>query len=337
MKNWAIIGFCSALAMSSAMAAAETMPVSGIYPANVDLPGDVEVIAVEPFGGDAGADVEIALTQMLGEVRIEGRPWFRIAPPPGYGQSGTVTILDHEGQPVSVGDPNAPDAILRGSVRSEVLERRIEPRVVEECVERDAEDKCIRREKRRIPCWEMSLRFDPRIMLMSINGRQLYANNTPQIETARYCRDDNAVPSTLDMANRMIDRIALEVRGDLAPVARSNGYRVMERRKGLKGEAREAFKQAVKLTEVDQGAACNTFMELMNTNPDHVSVIFNVGLCSESFGYLDEAEQYYRTALGINPKTDYAADGLRRLHDRERAAMQIEARDGRDGQVEDLP
>jgi hypothetical protein len=330
MKNWAKLGLCGAMAMSSSIAMAETLPVTGMYPAQVDLPGDLDVIAIDPFGGDAGADLEIALTDVLGNINIDGQPWFRIAPPLGYGQSGTVYMEGTEGDPVTLEDPNSPDALLRGSVRSEVLERRLDPKIVEECVERDEDRKCIRTEERRIPCLEMSVRIDPRVSLTSMDGRQLYAFNTPQSQTASYCRNDATIPSALDMGNRLIDQLAAAVRYDLAPVRRSDGYRIMERRKGLKGADRNAFKDAIKLTKTDQGAACAKFQDMMQVYADHVSVVFNVGLCAESYGYLDSAEELYRQTLSIDPKNDYASDGLRRLRDRRRAEFQLEAREQSD-------
>ncbi|MDC8755834.1 hypothetical protein OIK40_14385 [Erythrobacter sp. sf7] len=305
---------------------AETITVVGIYPANVDLPGEVEAIAIEPFAGDAGADVELAITDVLGAVTIEGQPWFRIAPPFAGRSSGVVIVADREGQSVSIEDSDAPDAVLRGSVMNEVLEQRLEPRMVEQCVERDDRGDCIRREPRPVPCWEVSVRLDPRIVLIAADGTQLYSRRAPEIEAASYCRDDNTIPSTLDMASRAIDRIAHAVRVDLAPVNRAREYRVMERRGGLARNDRAVFKHAIRLTKTDPVAACQVFDQMLASNSAQLSVVFNAGLCAEAFGDLVAARELYLRALGISPDHGYPADGLRRIAERRRADAQMYSR-----------
>ncbi|MEL7447102.1 MAG: hypothetical protein AAGK02_15045 [Pseudomonadota bacterium] len=79
-------------------AAAETLPVEGVYGSQVSLPGDVEVIATEGFGGDAGPDVAIALTDALGDVILDGAQQYysralEVDPGRDYPQAGLDRVF----------------------------------------------------------------------------------------------------------------------------------------------------------------------------------------------------------------------------------------------------
>lgn len=305
-------------------AAAETIPVRGVYSGNVDVPADIELIVVEPFGGDVGQDVELALTDVLGGVSIRGAPWFDLISPDALinatveveGNAGTVTRA-----------ALAPDARLRGTVRSEAYEREVEPRIERECVARDDDDKCTERREVRIECAELTVRVDPRILLLTARGEQLYSHNQSRSESVRFCADDGAVPSVLDIANTMVDGIVGTIRADLAPTESLRNIRVMERRRDLRREDRGAFRDAVRATNESIEAACSGFEALEVANPAHVSVLFNIGLCYESGGELEAAADYYTRALAIDPGRDYPGDGMSRVRSRQRAEALLAERE----------
>ena len=85
----------------------------------------------------------------------------------------------------------------------------------------------------------------------------------------------------------------------------------------------KAFKAAVALTKNDGDAACASWEKLAATVPGNPSIEVNRGLCAEMRGELDTAEGFYRQALQLMPKDDYASDGLRRIAARRRAATQM--------------
>ena len=128
---------------------------------------------------------------------------------------------------------------------------------------------------------------------------------------------------------QLVDRYADSVRSDLAPVQRSNDVRVMESRDGLAGEDSRAFRQAVRQVEDDAGAACDAWAALEARHPQHLSVLFNIGLCLESSGRLDDAYAYYGRALAVDDDAGYPSDGARRIERRKRAEAQLASRRGR--------
>ncbi len=287
-------------ALFAAGAGAETVPVSGVYPAGSDAAASLGVIAVERFGGADGQQLGIAVGDRLRAVTIGGVPYFRIVP----------------GAAVDV------DGVLQGTATAEVERRDSGTREQDVCVERDEDRECIRREKHKIPCWNHVVRLDAAVRLVAIDGGLLYAFDRGEEQIQRYCEGDSR-PSTEGMVRQLVGRYADTMRADLAPVQRSEGIRVMESRKGLADDDSRAFRDAVRLTKTDTRAACAAWIALEPNNPDHVSVLFNLGLCAESGGDLGLAYEYYGRALTIDDDADYPRDGVRRIDRRRRAEAQL--------------
>ena len=235
------------IALLAAQAAqAETITVEGVYAARADLPADLELILIDEFSGDLGQDVELALTDVLGSIFIRGEPYFDLVSPRAL-ESFMVEVEGNDGTTTT--RPITPDAQFRGTVRSEVIEREVRPKRERECVRRDEDDKCIERREIRIECRELTVRVDPRLLLTSSRGEQLYSQTEPRLASERFCADSSYVPSSLDMVNDLINSLVDEIRRDVAPVERLQKIRVMERRKDLRKEDRRPFRDAVKATK----------------------------------------------------------------------------------------
>jgi tetratricopeptide (TPR) repeat protein len=314
----ALTAICAAQAVQ-----AETITIEGVYAARADLPADVELILIDQFRGDLGQDMELALTDVLSNVFIRGEPYFDLISPRALG-SFMVEVEGNDGTTTT--RPIIPDAEFRGTVRSEVIEREVRPKRERECVRRDEDDKCIERREIRIECRELTVRIDPRLLLTSSRGEQLYSQTEPRVASERFCADSDYVPSSLDMVNDLINSLVEDIRRDVAPVERRQNIRVMERRKELRKEDRRPFRDAVKATKDNVNLACEGFEALEASNPAHASVLFNIGLCRESAGQLDEALGYYGRALEVDPGRDYPTDGFRRVRSRIRAEEQLAER-----------
>src|SRR6478609_1669411 len=141
----AIAACCAALWCSAV--AAETLPVSGVYPAGNDAAAALGSIAVERFGGDDGQQVGIAAADRLRAVTIDGEPYFRVVP------EGTRA-----------------DAVLQGTAVAESSRRDSGTREESVCVERDEDHDCIKKEKHQIPCWDQVVRLDATVRLVGTDG-----------------------------------------------------------------------------------------------------------------------------------------------------------------------
>ncbi|MEP0191287.1 MAG: hypothetical protein ABJP70_11750 [Erythrobacter sp.] len=319
---------CMAILGASALNA-ETLTVEGIYGSRVSMSGDIEVIAMENLGGNVGPDVALDLSEALGSVYIVGKPYFRIVPASLVGATQVVVIDRSEGgaEQLRVDNPNAPDAVLRGSVRLTSQDRRVKDRVDKKCIAKDDRGKCIEREEVRTRCDEFVVRLNPRIQLIAVDGTQLYSKTNQRSETIRYCADENADIDPDAMADKMVGELIAEIRADIAPNERREDIRIMENRKNLQRSDRNAFRAAVKLTDEDPNSACDAFEALEASNPTQVAVLFNIGLCFEGAGELVVAQEYYNRALESDPGRDYPTWGLQRIESRYRGEAQMEARE----------
>jgi len=287
-----------------AAASGETLPVAGIYPAGNDEAAALRSIAVERFGGVDGPQLGIAVADRLRAVAIDGQPYFRIVP---------------EGSPA--------DAVLQGTASSESRRRDASPREENVCVERDEDRDCIRREKRKIRCWEQVVDFDATVRLVRRNGALAYAANHESQLPRRWCEGDDR-PSRERMVRELAESYADHLRNELAPVQRLDQIRVMEDRDDLSRDDGRAFRAAVQLTKADVEAACAAWAELEPRNAGHPSVLFNLGLCEESRGRLREAHDFYQRVIAGGREANYARLGVERIEQRWRANAQLESRRG---------
>ncbi|KEO90434.1 hypothetical protein EH31_10115 [Erythrobacter longus] len=137
---------------ATSIAHAEAITVEGVYAARADLPPDIELVLVDRFQGDLGQDLEFALTDVLGGVIIRGEPYFDLITP-NVLQTAEVTVDGNDGTVTT--RPLMPDAELRGSMHSEVIEREMEPRYERECIRRDEDEKCVDWREIEIECREL--------------------------------------------------------------------------------------------------------------------------------------------------------------------------------------
>lgn len=283
---------------------AETLPVAGIYPAANSNAAALNSIAIEDFGGDRGASLNFAIYDNLEGAVVYGEPYFELFA-------------------INTGEA---DAILRGSANSEVVETELDDRKVVTCLKEDKENNCLKKKTTFYACSRLDTGLNLQIRLIGADGRELYRKRDGLSASADYCADDEAIPSSEIMLDSLANAFARAVRYDLAPVYRDQTFRVLESRKGMKRDAKKAFRNAVKLTKRDVVGACDSFVALEHAHPDHVSVLFNIGLCLESAGQLVQAADYYRRALVIEPGKDYPEQGLRRIAQRELANIQLNMR-----------
>ena len=293
--------------LGATAAAAETLPVSGVYPAANDAAAALGTIAVERFGGVDGQQLSIAVADRLRAVTIDGEPYFRIVP---------------------ARSADEVDAVLQGTAGAEASRRDSGTREKDICVERDEDRDCIRREKREIPCWDQVVRLDAAVRLVGIDGRPIHALDRADEQAERFCEGDDR-PSTEGLVRQLAVRYADALRSELAPEQRLEQIRVMESREGLSRDDGRAFREAVRLTKNDPEGACAAWLAIESSNPDNAAVRFNLGLCAESRGELYEAYDHYRSVLAGGEDAGYARQGVDRIEGRWRANAQLESRQRR--------
>lgn len=215
------------------------------------------------------------------------------------------------------------DAVLRGNATADIRRENIKL-TRRRCVQKDEEKKCIEYKDVEADCIRRTVTLNYSVRLVRWQGELVYRDDGAPMQQLEYCpKDDDGVKTVEKTVTELLAPVASNTRYALAPYESRRDQRVMETRKGLKGEPDKAFKAAVAATKTDLNAACAGWEGIAATVPNHVSIEVNRGLCAEMRGELDVAEGFYQHALQLSPKADYASDGLRRIRDRRRANVQL--------------
>jgi len=291
---------------------AETLTVEGVYPAGNSEAAALESIAVEPLGGVDGGGLATMIGDRLRNVAIEGAPWLRV-------YSGSLA--------------SDAEAALSGFVSTSVQIDESYSKEVSRCVKRDEDRKCIEKVKEEIPCDRARIRVSPSLRLISRDGQLIHSDNEAVAREIRFCADENQ-PSLDPLVEQALAQIADRVRFDLAPHFRREDIRVLESRKGMDRELGREFRSAIRLTKNDELGACYAFSSLEDQIGSHRSLLFNLGLCAESAGELDKAEDYYRRTLAVDSGTDYASAGLSRIEQRRIAFDQLRQRSNEQADID---
>ena len=303
MRNGKIIaGLTACILAAGSPAAAETLQVHGIYPAGNDRAAEMSSIGVQQFGGIDGPTLSIMVADALRDATIDGQSYFDVAP---------ASVMRNA------------DAVLSGSVSSDVDTRRATAKEVTRCVRRDDKNKCLERRKVRVPCEQMYLSVRPTLRLVSSDGALIHSDDDAVTRQMRYCRDESQ-PSVDSMVEEALGEIAGRLRLSLAPRQWVEDIRILETRRGMERDASSAFRDAIRMTKQDEGMACDAFAALEPSVGDHVSLMFNLGLCAEAREELDLADEYYRRAIQADPSKSNAGDGLDRIRQRRHAERQLE-------------
>ena len=282
-------------------ASAETLQISGIYPAASDGAAALNVISVERFSGPDGPALSFRVSDRLRSAQVQGEPYFTVL----------VEQLAADA-----------DAVLTGHLLPTFSEQEYEGER-EICWAEDDRGRCIERREITLDCIRVTMNVRPEMQLIGRNGNLLWNSDLHRSHRTSFCPELDDAPDADGPIARMIDEIADETRRQLAPVYRVHDVRIMERRRGLEGQDRDDFRAAIRLTDTDEEAACAEFERLHAANPDHPALSFNIGLCAEQRYDIDAAESAYSHALQFEDSDDEAQAGLQRLQDRMRADTQM--------------
>lgn len=318
--------FGLAAALCAAGGRAETLPVEGVYAARTDAPSRARSIAIADFSGRGGERLAFAIDSALRAAVIEGQPWFDLTfTAPAFGESYT-----YDGSPDRPAAQSGPDAVMRGIAEVEWRDVDSGSKEVEECAAKDDRGKCLEKKKVTYPCRARQVTLRPEVRLVAREGDILYAKGDTGTTSRRFCKDENGTPSVDSMVEELARDFAAELRLDVAPVYRAENIRVLEGRDGMSKPDSAAFRAGLRLTKTDVAAACRAFEALDATNPQSITILFNIGLCREGAGDLEAAERLYRSALALKPGKVEPRDGLARIASRFQAERQLKIRQGED-------
>jgi len=286
---------------------AETLPIEGVYPAGNDSLAALDSIAMGPFTGWDGKSLAIELEQNLRDVQVRGSPYFSLVPFRGKsGADGTVT----------------------GSAASRVETRR-EQAKRQECAFRGPKGKCKEHRWVNITCTRRNVTLNYTLTVEGRRRERMFGVTKTAVDSLLICPDSGEAPPVDVVVGHLVSGVASELRLQFAPLEVRDDIRVKEGVEGLQNNAKNKFKDAIRLTKRNVASACEVWGEVDQLVPDHAPTLFNLGLCAESRRDYNGAEALYRRVAALNLSERYATEAIERLNRRRQAERQIAAHAGR--------
>ncbi len=262
--------------LGAAGALAESVRITGRFPADYREASFLKRIGVARIDGQDGRALELAL-----ERALQARGHFSVV---AVDRGGTV------------------DGVVSGLVTTEINESRFNQQR-DDCVEKK-DGKCVKTERIDETCRRrtIDLLADLRIT-RDRDGRIVYSSRKPHHNEVSWCPRDSAPGPVEGVIRAMIDDIASEVARETAPYTQNYAPRFYESRDAMDKELGNRFRAAIKATQRDLPAACAELAAMDQATP-HFALAYDAGLCAEARGDYEAALGAYSRARDLRPRDD---------------------------------
>lgn len=302
--------FRVAIAISVAMlanvgsAVAETADFMAKYPAQNREASFLERMVVDRIAGADGAQLAFAIEEALDRADIDGTRYFTVV-------SGASRYRG--------GDAPIADGVITGTVSTAVEEDPV-TRKVRKCVEREGgkrDGKCVKEADVDTVCTLRVVSVDVALRLTRVaDDVVVYRTARPDRAELSWCPGDRPGRTVEEMIGDQIGNHAAAFRRDIAPYAVRESIRYRESRSKMPKDIAQRFRAAVLVSEREPDAACAAWRAIDAELADHPSVVFNLALCAEASGALQDALARYARASRIEPRASDVRAGLDRVERR---------------------
>ena len=253
---------------------------------------------------------EAAMLQSISIGRIDGRDGYQVGSAIERALAGGYFQL--QGGRRRGGNA---DGVLDGGVSSGVEDSYYKKKE-KRCVERDANKNCTKEEEYELRCTQRVANLTANLRITRYDGEVVYSVSKPLRQQIDWCEGQNPSRTAEEMIGSMVNEVAQAVRSDIVPRTETYRIRFRETTKGLPKDQVRPFKDIVKLTQRDLGAACQGWAEMNRRVPNNGSIVFNLGLCAEAAGDLRGALAWYQLAVPLIGQRSEAGTGIGRVQSR---------------------
>ena len=207
------------------------------------------------------------------------------------------------------------EGLLEGGVSSGVEDSYYKKKE-KRCTVRDADKNCTKEEEVEIRCTRRIANLNADLRIVRDDGKIVYSVNKPLRQQIDWCEGQGPSSTAEEMIGSMVGQVAQSVRSDIVPRVETYRIRFRETTKGLPKDQVKPFKDLVKQTQRNLGAACQGWAEMNRRVPNNGSIVFNLGLCAEASGDLRGALGWYQLAQPLIGGRNEAGTGIGRVQSR---------------------
>ena len=270
--SFVLFGYLMTLAN---VGAAETISMTGVFPASSTETAKLSRLAVRPFGGTAGFLFSRSIQSALNTPDIGRMPYFILV------VAGDRTVRA--------------DAVIDGSGSASSTDQRF-TQTVSDCTQYSG-IKCVAANTRNVQCVNriIDASFDLRIVRTG-SGEILYSAHKPLQDQSIWCEGQVAAATVNQIVSTLAAQAAEQIRLEITPHSQAYSVRVMETTKGISKPHIRAFKDLIRLSTNDIADSCQGWKTLATQEPDSASIAYDMGICQENEQAYADAENSYRKA-----------------------------------------
>ena len=295
--------------------------VSMLQPALYHEASLTKAVAVLPFSGAEGRQFAMEVEGVLAGIAIEDKRYFTLVDRTALdktisemqlAQSGMVDQKTAAKLGKLVGAEGIYTGVVlhNGCVDSRYQEKRTTCTQYEAKRDRDGniyQGPCINWRQYHVSCTKRVASFTVAPKLVEVaTGKILYSRNLSATAESTGCTDTKPLQVAGVLIEKAKEAVKKDFRLDIAPHYVTTAIKLMDSADGIDSpEARGKLENGI--AYADKGrleSACELWGEALNISRNSPALLYNLGVCAESRGDLDNALNFYKQADRILGKPD---------------------------------
>lgn len=306
-----VIAACAPVTINSKM----------LVPGNSDQASQIKKVAVLPFDGPEGKEFAAEIEGKLASIIVNDKPYFamvdrvtmdKILSEMRLSMTGIVDPTTATQVGKMVGAKGIYTGTITASTVNDTRYNEKRTRCASQVTKRDKKGneykECEKTEEYSVSCTKRaaSFSFVPKLVEVE-TGKIIYSNTIEKQSTAAVCSDsEHPLASALEVKRAAKDAAKEDFRKDVAPYFVTMQIKLMDSTSDIDSkEAASKVKSGIEFAKnnrMDRG--CELWGEAKRLSPKSLTILYNLGVCAEIAGRLDEAQSLYKESDRLLTKPD---------------------------------
>ena len=297
-------GLACAVAALLSSCAAPTTQTSVLFPPNNAAAGELRHVAVLPFSGPGGVDQMIAFESMIAQTSVNGQAYFTLVDRRTMQNAidemklGATGLIDDK-TALKLGKMIGAEGLYSGAVYTPPMITKQYQEERSQCNgvanPNKVVSKCTSTSTYKVNCTQKIVQFTlvPRLVKIA-TGQVIYQPTVTATRTSSACSDQTESLSEGEMRGDARAEVLDRIQQDIAPHIKVFKLALKESTEGLDELSAKSFKDGMafaKSGRMDRACANWGAIETAMGPKAPLTITYNMAICAEAAGRLDEAFQ----------------------------------------------
>jgi hypothetical protein len=302
-----------------------------LVPGRFTEPAQLKSVAVLPFDGPDGMEYSSSIEAKLASIVINDKQYFQLVDRKALDKTlaemklGMSGIVDVD-KAARVGKITGAKGIYTGTVNvssvsdSPYAEKRsrCDYYITKSTSKGETYEECGQTSEYKVRCIKRTATFNVTPKLIEVESSKIvYSNVLEAVVTDSHCSDSQqALKDRTAMIKAAQEQTTAKFRLDVAPYITTVAISLMDSTSGIESaDAKDKLKSGLefaKKNRLDRG--CEIWSEARSSAPNSIVYLYNLGVCAEVNGRLEEAQSLYKQAdKQLSKPDDKITIALRRV------------------------